>query len=1327
MFSMAGEGTNQSSPLPIAPLEASQMVSSVKLPILKKGEYILWTMKMEHYLAHTDYALWEVILNGNGEVQMTKDKAGNEVEVPPITTQQVLARTRERKAKNTLLMAIPDEHLARFHGIKDTKTLWAAIKSIFGGNVESKKMQKNVLKKQFKNFSVSNSKGLDKGYDRFQRLLNLLEIHGACVSTKVANQKFLRSLPSDWNNILIMRNKPGIDNLDIDDLYNNLKVYEANIKDSSGSSSNSQNVAFVSAESTSSTNELKAAHSVSTATGHGSQAQGSSSYADELMFSYFANQSSSPQLDNEDLEQIDQDDLEEMDLKRHVAVLSMTVKRFYKKTRRKLKFNGNEPVGFDKTQVECFNCHKRGHFARDCKTARDPGYKGRDNGKSPVRKEDEKALVVQDGLGTYDWSYQLEEEATDFALMAFTSNLSSSSSSNSKEEVTETVFDNRSIDEENRLANDRFKKGKGFYAVLPPLTGKYMPPKPDLSFARLDDSIYKFKISETVTSLSKDVKNAPETSFVFVEKPKEVRTSAPLIQEWDTDSDNDSVFRPKHILAKINFIKADRMAKKSVLPNNVGKGTGHRESRLVWNNVQRINHPNKFAPTTVFTRSGRIPVSAAKPKAAASTSAAKPVNTSRPKKSVNFSNSRSTLHKSNSPIRRSFYNATTHSRINSTERVNTAESKAVSAVKGNRVTVVKALAGCVWRPRVIEIYQISKDNRWICTRVDYGHPQQTLKNKGIVDSGCSRNMTRNKAYLADYQEINDGGFSNFSSSRDPLGKFESKADEGFLVRYSVTSKAFRVFNTKTRKVEENLHVRFLENKPYVAGTGPNWLFDIDSLTNSMNYIPVYAGNKTDINACPQDTNGNAGTQENVDVGKEVSDQHHNVLPLWYSISSTYKSSDDKVEDDKLKDDTGSKTVVEPVNKEDQTYRDELDRLMSQEKAASDAVNSLSKEFEQGCMDQRGAAKAGSTNSFNTSSTTVNAAKTSRAFSVGEPSSPHPVAFILDGTLLHVDHDDSQILDLKDTTELRKADFNNMKSSIVLSPIPIHRVHIDHPKYQILGDPQSAVQTRGMEKKSSRAHAFVSYIHKQRRTNHKDYKNYLFTFFLSQMEPKKVAQDLDDESWVEAMQDEQEEWIDCDEVFALVARIEAIRIFLAFASFMRFIVYQMDVKSAFFYGTIEEEVYVNQPSGFIDPQFPNKVYKVEKALYGLHPVPRASIKKSLCDEFEALMHKRFQMSFIGELTFFLGLQVTPKLSHLYAVKQIFRYLKCQTKLGLWYPRDYPFDVEAYSDSDYAGANLDRKFTTGGCQFLNRRLISWQCKKQTTVATSTTEAEYVVAAN
>nr|GEU64720.1 ribonuclease H-like domain-containing protein [Tanacetum cinerariifolium] len=342
---------------------------------------------------------------------MTKDEVGNEVEVPPVTAQQILARTRERKAKSSLLMAIPDEHLARFYGIKDTKTLWAAIKTIYG-------------------------EGLDKGYNRFQRLLGLLEIHGT--------------------------------------------------------------------------------------------------------------------------EKINQDDLEEIDLKWQVAMLSMRVKQFYNKNGRKLKFNGKEPVGFNKTMVECFNYHRRGNFARDCKTAKNPRnrgrdagnarYKGRDNGKRPAREEDEKALLDEALREKEDLKAKLQKFETssknltklrDSQISAkVKTGLGYDSQFNAKEvldvkeeEVSKTVFDNRSSDKENSLANDRLKKGEGFHAVPPPLTGNYMPPKLELSFFGLDDYIYKFKISETVTSLSKDVKDALETSTFFAEKPKEVRTSAPLIKE----------------------------------------------------------------------------------------------------------------------------------------------------------------------------------------------------------------------------------------------------------------------------------------------------------------------------------------------------------------------------------------------------------------------------------------------------------------------------------------------------------------------------------------------------------------------------------------------------------------------------------------------------------------------------------------------------------------------------------------------------------------------------------------------------------------------------
>nr|GEW92127.1 hypothetical protein [Tanacetum cinerariifolium] len=358
---------------------------------------------MEHYLSHTDYPIWQVIQNGNGLVSVTTDTNGMIKVLPPKTAEEVVARERERKARTTLLMALPEDHLTKFHKIADAKEMWEAIKSRFGGNDESKKMQKYLLKQQFEGFSVYASEDLHKRYDRFQTLLSQLEIYGAGVSYEDANQKFLRSLPSFWSQVaLIMRTTPGLDTLSFDDLYNNLRVFVRDVKGTTPSSSNTQNVAFVSADKTSNTNDER-----------------SSSYTDEVIHSFFSNQLSAPQLDYDDLEQINDDDMEEMDLKWQVAMISIRIKKFHKRTGRKLQFDIKDPIGFDKTKVECFNCHKMGHFARDCRAKgnqdnkrRDVGYNGnkaRDNGRRPAYQDDSKALVTIDGEDI-DWSGHVEED-----------------------------------------------------------------------------------------------------------------------------------------------------------------------------------------------------------------------------------------------------------------------------------------------------------------------------------------------------------------------------------------------------------------------------------------------------------------------------------------------------------------------------------------------------------------------------------------------------------------------------------------------------------------------------------------------------------------------------------------------------------------------------------------------------------------------------------------------------------------------------------------------------------------------------------------------------
>nr|GEX33921.1 retrovirus-related Pol polyprotein from transposon TNT 1-94 [Tanacetum cinerariifolium] len=357
-------------------------------------------------------------------------------------------------------------------------------------------------------------------------------------------------------------------------------------------------------------------------------------------------------------------------------------------------------------------------------------------------------------------------------------------------------------------------------------------------------------------------------------------------------------------------------------------------------------------------------------------------------------------------------------------------------------------------------------------------------------------------------------------------------------------------------------------------------------------------------------------------------------------------------------------------------------------------------------------------------------------------------------------DASQLLDDPDMPELEditysddeddvgaEADFNNLETSITVSPIPTIRVHKDHHKVWVLVDLSYGKRAIG-----------TKWVFK----NKKDERGIVF-----RNKARLIAQGHTPEKG-----------IDYKEVFAPVALIEAIRLFLAYASFMGFIVYQMDVKSAFLYGTIKEEVYVCQPPGFEDPDHPDKVYKVVKhfmvyiKLLELDDIIFGAINKDLCKSFEKLMKDKFQMSSVGELTFFLGIQVKQKKDGIFIsqdkyVAEILRKFRLTDEKSSSTPidtekplqkdpdgkkvdvhtyrsmigslmyltssrpdimfADSPFDLVAYSDCDYAGASLDRKSTTRGCQFLRCRLISWQCKKQTVVATSSTKAEYVAVAS
>ncbi|GJQ97735.1 ribonuclease H-like domain-containing protein [Tanacetum coccineum] len=380
------------------------------------------------------HKFWQKGSDGNSWVPIpvtspaeTGTSTGTKMTVPS-TAEEKTCKKNDVKARSLLLMALPNEHQLTLDQFVDAQSMFATIKARFGGNEATKKTQKALLKQQYENFSASSSESLDSIFNRLQRLVSRLAILGVVTPPEDLNVKFLRSLPSEWDtHVVVWMNKPDFDTMGLDDLYNNFKIVEQKVKKSAGASNDDKNLAFVTTSGASSTNNINTVNpEVSTATTKVNTASTeicTASFSDATVYAFLSTQPKGSQLVHEDLEQLHDDDLEEMDLKWNMALLSMRARKFYQRTGRKIIIDGSNTAGYDKSKVECFNCHKMGHFARECRAPRSKDNRNWNQGSSTkaVKIEDasEKAMCAIDGAG-FDWSDMAEEEIqANMALMAF--------------------------------------------------------------------------------------------------------------------------------------------------------------------------------------------------------------------------------------------------------------------------------------------------------------------------------------------------------------------------------------------------------------------------------------------------------------------------------------------------------------------------------------------------------------------------------------------------------------------------------------------------------------------------------------------------------------------------------------------------------------------------------------------------------------------------------------------------------------------------------------------------------------------------------------------
>nr|GEW75431.1 ribonuclease H-like domain-containing protein [Tanacetum cinerariifolium] len=1186
--------------------------------------------------------------------------------VVPTTAEQRLARKNELKARGKFLMVLPDKHQLKFNIHKDAKSLMEAIEK------------------------------------RLQKLISQLAILGESFSQEDINLKFLRSLPTEWRtHTLIWKNMIDLEDQSLDDLFNSLKIYEAEVKSSSSTSPTTQNIAFVSFQNTDSTNE-----SVSYVTSVSAASTivivfalpNVDNFSDVVIYSFFASQSYNPQLDNDDLKQIDTDDLEEMDLKWQMFMLTMRERMFLQRTRRNLGANGTTSIGFDISKVECYNCHMRGHFARECMSPKDTRNKDTQRRNVPVETSTSNALVPQcDGGGSYDWSFQADDEPINYALMAFTS--SSSSSSNNEvapcskactkayatlqshydkltNDLRKSQFDvlsyktglefvearlvvyqqnefNKLISYESNvsmppsLVHDRYQSGEWYNDVPSPYTGTFMPPKHDLVFY---DALFTNKTIPTV------LKVEPSTTKPNKYLYQTHRPSSLIIKDWVSNSKDKSegehmpTQKAPSFVQTSEHVKTPRPSVKPVehpalaknLRKYITKTRGHRYS---WNIkacfvCKSLTHLTKDCDYYE-------------------------------KKMVQ------------KPVR------------NNAMRGNHQHYARMSNPHPHRHVVPTTI---LTRSRLVPL-TIARPVTAVVPQTKVQHQRPTKHGVNKAHSPIRRpiNLRPSPTHSTFHQKVtivksNQGTYLISLT----LNKLMEDMLPLVAIQKVMCDKKNSVLFTDTKCIVLSFDFKLPDdNHVLLRVPRENNMYNVDL----KNIVP--SGDLTCIfsKATLDESNlwhKRLGKINFKTINKLVKDSLL-PIPFWVGAVNTVFYVQNRALETKPHNKTPYELLLgrtpsigfmrpfgcivtilntlDPSGKFDRKADEGFLVGYSVNSKAFRVFNSRTRIVQETLHiyfleNQPNVIGSGPTWLFDIDTLTQSmnyqpvvagnqpnsSTYIQEHFDVGKAEEGNVQQYVL-FPLWSTDMPALEEITYSDNEEDvdTEADFSNLGTTITDSPIPTSRVH------KIIMLLKSLV---------------------------------IYLQLLKQGE----------------------EGIDYEKVFAPVARIEAIRLFLAYASFMGFMVYQMDVKSAFLYKTIKEDVYVCQPPGFKDPDY---LDKKEDGIF----ISQDKYVAEILRKFGLTDRKSASTPIDTEKPLLKDLMA----SHLHAVKRIFRYLKGKPHLGLWYPKYSPFNLVAYSDNDYAGASLDRKSTTGRCQFLGCRLISWQYKKQTVVATSSTKAEYVAAAS